>query len=164
MTTVTEPAQAQTNVRQFRDDRQKLKIKIKSLAAEARMIRLEEQKCCLRDRKRRELRRDPCWGNVREEMRYHRIFSVRREASAAQLAYAFLRGKSLSQVEPRVLDEQEQKLVLTRARDLVWKYGVRLRQYADVAQEGEPTWELDRGEALLLLEDEFNRWAAIPSA
>lgn len=63
-----------------------LKVKIKSLAAESKIIRAEEKK----SRK-----------TLREELYHHRTRDVRRESRAAQLAYAYLRGKSLKDTEGR---------------------------------------------------------------
>jgi len=61
-----------------------LKIKIKSLAAEAVIIRQEERKTS---------------GDTRTSLHLHRTFDVRREARASLLAYAFLRSKPLDIVE-----------------------------------------------------------------
>ncbi len=61
-----------------------LKIKTKHLAAEARIIRFEEQKS------------DPdtrCW------LQQHRIKDLRPEARATNIAYAFALGRKLDQVE-----------------------------------------------------------------
>jgi hypothetical protein len=63
-----------------------LKIKIMSLAAEARIIRNEERK----------------WRGdhpVRFGLREHRVTVVRDEARVAQLAYGFVRGRSYAQLE-----------------------------------------------------------------
>lgn len=65
-----------------------LKIKIKSLAAEARIIRLEEG-------------RFPGHHPTREGLHNHRVNDVRKETRAALLAYAYLRGRSFKQVEPK---------------------------------------------------------------
>ncbi len=66
-----------------------LRVKIKSLAAEARIIRTEEQ------RFPRGWRNNPTYFGLRN----HRTFDVRREARAALLAYAYLRGRLYSSVE-----------------------------------------------------------------
>ncbi len=63
-----------------------LKVKIKSLAVEAQIIRREERKA--RDHQ------------TREELHSHRVNDVRHEARCSLLAYAFLRGKSKVSVEP----------------------------------------------------------------
>ncbi len=69
-----------------------LKVKIKSLAAEARIIRTEE---------RRALSGRKPDGRLYGELRDHRRRDVRKEQRASLLAYAFLRGKPLSACEPK---------------------------------------------------------------
>jgi hypothetical protein len=64
-----------------------LKVKIKSLAAEARIIRLEEKRSN---------------GRLRWELWQHRVEVVRKEARLSQLAYGFLRGKQYEQIERKV--------------------------------------------------------------
>ena len=63
-----------------------LKMKICSLAAEARIIRKEELKW----------RGD---SEVRTSLRKHRTRIVRREARCSQLAYGFVRGRRYAQLE-----------------------------------------------------------------
>ena len=63
-----------------------LKIKIKSLAAEASIIRSEEER----------LR-----GRARAELVEHRCKEVRTAARHAQLAYGFLRGRPYHAIESR---------------------------------------------------------------
>lgn len=62
----------------------KAKVNVKSLAAEARIIRQEELRTS---------------GEVRRQMYLHRVGHVRGEARAAQLAYGFLRGRLRSRLE-----------------------------------------------------------------
>ena len=80
-----------------------LKVKIKSLAAEATIIRKEENKAKgsfrylknktgMEDEYRREQAK---WFGLYS----HRTQDVRKEARASQLAYAYIRGKSFSDVE-----------------------------------------------------------------
>lgn len=64
----------------------KLRVNIKSLAAEARMIRKEESKCGLQ---------------YMLYLRVHRTGRVREEARYANLALAFVRGRKYSQVEAK---------------------------------------------------------------
>ncbi len=64
---------------------QHLKVKIKSLAAEAVIIRSEESKT-----------KDPY---ARSLLREHRITVVRDEQRYSLLAYGYLRGKTLAEVE-----------------------------------------------------------------
>lgn len=65
-----------------------LKVKIKSLAEEARIIRLEEH--------RAKSKKDTFLLNG---LKQHRIGIVRYEARHSQLAYAYLRGRQYHQVE-----------------------------------------------------------------
>lgn len=67
------------------DRREMLRVKLKSLAEEARIIRREERRT---------------WGQLREELHLHRVRDVRTEARATHLAYGFLRGRTLEQMEP----------------------------------------------------------------
>ena len=84
-----------------------LKIKVMSLAAEARIIRKEEKKW-------------PGPSGVRTGLRLHRINDVRSEARAALLAYGFIRGRRYA-----VLENQGTKGVpLRRVATLAARYGV----------------------------------------
>lgn len=77
-----------------------LKVKIKSLTDEARIIRHEETKALCRSlppEMRTKYRDLDLYG----ELRQHRVWDVRREQRASLLAYAFLRGKTLSACEPK---------------------------------------------------------------
>ena len=85
-----------------------LKVKIKSLAAEAVIIRREERKLCDR-------RPDTLWSRLN----FHRRYDVRREARAAAIAYGFLRGRALTQIENKSHDAPDWK----RIEALVKKYG-----------------------------------------
>lgn len=82
-----------------------LKIKIKSLAAEARIIRVEERKARLPD--------------TRAGLHHHRVIDVRRESRVAHLAYGFLRGRSYRALEPKCYEEPNWMRVV----QLVGKYG-----------------------------------------
>lgn len=62
-----------------------LKIKIKSLAKEAGIIRAEERKLA---------------GERRNTIHQHRVIDVRREQRATLLAYGYLRSRSYRQIEP----------------------------------------------------------------
>ncbi len=93
-----------------------LKVKIKSLAEEARIIRLEELRACGRRKapaRRRDMGRgfvelDPAYlvfvgrdDVLRESLHRHRIDVVRAEQRVSLLAYAFLRGKARAACEPK---------------------------------------------------------------
>lgn len=69
----------------MKDRRRFLKVKLKTLAAEARIIRREEQRT-----------HDPA---LREALYLHRILKVRRAARNTHLAYGYLRGRSYTQLE-----------------------------------------------------------------
>ncbi len=66
-----------------------LKVKVKSLAAEVRIIRREE-------------RRNP---ELRGDLARHRRDVVRKEARHSLLAYGYLRGRKLSAMEPKAHTE-----------------------------------------------------------
>lgn len=83
-----------------------LKVKIKSLSAEARIIRLEE-------------RRAGEDTDLRCRLHEHRVGAVRTEQRLSLLAYAFLRGKPLSAVEPKRAAEPDWQ----RVGQLVAKFG-----------------------------------------
>jgi hypothetical protein len=94
-----------------------LKIKIKSLAAEAAIIRQEELK----------------WhgtSSARFNLHQHRVIDVRRESRAAQLAYGFLRGRAYRVMEAKAYDVPDwakvQKIVerfcLGDKRDAIQKF------------------------------------------
>lgn len=69
------------------DKRKFLKIKLKSLMAESKIIRKEEGRT-----------RDPF---LREEMHRHRVLDLRVETRATHLAYAMLRGVPYNRIENR---------------------------------------------------------------
>jgi hypothetical protein len=96
-----------------------LKVKIKSLTAEARIIRVEE------GRSR---------GDLRAALRAHRQWDVRREQRATQLAYGYLRGRARRQVEPSALSEPD----WDRVTAMVKKYaGARMKPGDAVALDFE---------------------------
>lgn len=92
-----------------------LKIKIKSLAAEARIIRFEERRSA---------------GDVRAGLHQHRVLDVRREQRAALLAYGYLRKRSYRRIE----SASSARPATQRIVDLVRKYGP-LAERQQVADE-----------------------------
>lgn len=114
-----------------------LKVKVKSLAAEARIIRLEEHRA-----KGRRVATDakgsdkgdsrPLFGfkgrhdAKRESLHRHRVRDVRSEARAALLAYAFIRGREYATVERPAADNPPD---LKRVRQLVEKFGSPIGGY-----------------------------------
>jgi hypothetical protein len=89
-----------------------LKVKIMSLAAEARIIRHEERRAWDNHAARKRLRSSnaPCRHKVGDrilylELKAHRRGVVRDEARASLLAYGFLRGRAYRQLERKTHDE-----------------------------------------------------------
>ncbi len=112
-----------------------LKVKIKSLAEEARIIRREELRALgwrLSPTKRKDMgkgyvQRNPNYYVIKyrdaalhEELRNHRVGDVRREQRVSLLAYAFLRNKTLAACEPHHISQQ---IDWTRVLSLVLKFG-----------------------------------------
>src|SRR3990172_8779960 len=109
-----------------------LKIKVKSLAAEAKFIRKEERECKtlkvevpVKDRDGNVLRMKTIRKlKVRKvemfnALRNHRVGVVRSEARNTLIAYAFVRGKNYSTVAPK-----DKRLVdVDSVRRMVKKYG-----------------------------------------
>ncbi len=98
------------------DRREMLRVKLKSLAAEARIIRREEQ------RQRFDRRgRARAFGPLAAELRWHRVSTVREEARLTHIAYAMVRGRDPESVEPNGpgLAEEQWK----RVRAMWAKYG-----------------------------------------
>ncbi len=92
-----------------------LKIKVVSLADEARRIRSEEK-------------RWPGGSQERTSLYLHRIQDVRREARSALLAYGYLRGRAYKRLENKCITPPDWK----RVAQLVKKYGE--------GQEFMPSW------------------------
>lgn len=88
----------------------KLRVKIKSLAEEARIIRHEERK----------LQREGCSDWAIGSVHAHRVCNVRRESRATQWAYAFMRGVPYRAVERTAyLDRYERAYLTKRMREIV---------------------------------------------
>ena len=104
-----------------------LKIKSKSLAVEAQIIRHEEKKVNRPE--------------VRCSLHHHRTIDVRDEARATFLARAFIQGRAYSTVESKVIDRSKlYSKVLPRVLAMVAKYSskvpyetIKLWTLADVA-------------------------------
>lgn len=96
--TATEPQPSVSAV--VRDRRRELRVKIKSLAQEARIIRMEERRC--RDSLTRTVGHDDqraALASAFASLRAHRVADVRRESRYSLLAYAMIRGRPLRQAE-----------------------------------------------------------------
>lgn len=89
-----------------------LKIKIKSLAEEAKIIRSEEKK--FKGRPEGSVGRQIFWG-----LREHRTVDVRDESRAACLAYGFLRGRAYHRLEAKCYHAPN----WNRVEALALKYG-----------------------------------------
>jgi hypothetical protein len=101
------------------DRREMLRIKIKSLMAEARIIRHDEKKTS---------------GQLRNEMHLHRVIDLRRASRNACLAYAIIRGVDPARVEPIRYTEPD----WAEVERMVHKYGsVDFRKWT----HGEPVVE-----------------------
>ena len=124
-----------------------LKIKIKSLASEARMIRLEERKVkgYIRYRNRNVSSKeqpskiDGRLRTLREGLHYHRIFDVRRESRSSCVAYGFLRGRDYGQIEQKCYSlpdwQKVQQIVLSFALDDQRVVKQRFANWIDGAEE-----------------------------
>lgn len=100
------------------DRREMLRVKSKSLAEEARIIRREELRT---------------HGALRDELHQHRVRELRFEARATHLAYGFIKGRTLEQMEPKRyvgdwpkwMIEMSDKALFDRVRVMIKKYGPR---------------------------------------
>jgi hypothetical protein len=97
-----------------------LKIKILSLAAEARIIREQEQRLC-RIARRLRLKQKPTTNIelAHDSIRDHRKFDIRNEQRATLIAYGFLRGRDYKAIEIKADTSPDWE----RAKALALKYG-----------------------------------------
>src|SRR5687768_14001378 len=92
-----------------------LKVKIKSLAAEARIIKAEEAKFRFSLKgEASSMAREVFWG-----LRHHRLFDVRTECRHAHLAYGYIKRRQYKQLEAKC----EIAPNAQRIAELVQKYG-----------------------------------------
>jgi hypothetical protein len=107
-----------------------LNVKVRSLAAEARIIRNREKS--IRRKWRRNVERTDEQKNDLhrryESLRRHRVLELRPEARATQLAIGFLKGRSYASMEPTAKSSPK----WDRVNRLVSKYD-RTRQFDYVA-------------------------------
>lgn len=87
------------------DRREMLKVKVNSLAAEARIIRALEKKAK---------------GVIQAELHSHRVHEVRREARHAHLAYGILKGRTIEQMEPTAKSKPD----MEKVDRMLKKYGL----------------------------------------
>lgn len=98
-----------------------LRVKIKSLAAEATIIRREERRAKLLWQKYQ----NPTFFSLQG----HRRCEVRPEARAALLAYGFLRGRTYHQIENKCHEPPNWH----RVTELVRKYGTLSKEQSAIA-------------------------------
>lgn len=94
------------------DERAYLKVKIKSLAAEAKIIRKETKRAKL--------------ISIKNGLYRHRIDVVRVEARHTHLAYGFLRGKTYQQIEHNAQEAPN----WPKVRKMIEKYGTHLAPWS----------------------------------
>lgn len=97
------------------DRREMLRVKLKSLAEEARIIRKEEQRT---------------FGQLQNELHLHRVKELRFEARATHVAYGLIKGRTLAQIEPirykgwpTYAAEAADKKLFERVAAMIKKYG-----------------------------------------
>lgn len=110
--------------------RNKIRVKIKSLAEESKIIRKEEKIA----------------KSGRSSLREHRVGIVRYEARHAQLAYAFLLGRPYEMVEQNARIEPD----INRLVSLVSKYG-------NVFTRNGAVW-ITNGDTGSILADAISKW------
>lgn len=86
------------------DRREMLRVKVKTLAIEARVIRREEGRTN---------------GVLQYELHNHRVNELRREARSAHIAYGLIKGRAMKQIENKASTPPDQK----RVEALIKKYG-----------------------------------------
>ena len=97
--------------------REELRVKVRSLAEEARIIRHEERRAL--GKERWASRHGKSSDGTYARLRGHRVHVVRPEARATQLAVAYLRGKPYAEVEGPTSSTPD----WSRVGRLVLKYG-----------------------------------------
>jgi len=88
------------------DQREMLKVKVKSLAEEARIIRKEERKT---------------FGRLRNLLQKHRRGTVRQEARSSFVAYGLVKGLEYRRIENKTKTEPDWKVV----ERMYMRYGPR---------------------------------------
>jgi hypothetical protein len=112
-----------------------LKVKIKSLTAEAAIIRMEERKVLARRKFNIEL-----WISLQS----HRRHDVRAEQRSALLAYGFFRGRPYAVLERPSKDNPPD---WPRVCQLVAKFGAFMSPKPDVLRASVEAWS--RGESVV---------------
>lgn len=122
----------------MRDRRTQLKIKIKSLAEEAKMIKKEEKK------------KHPSF--MLSELNQHRIFVVKKAIRESLIAYGFIRNREYSAIESNPQTPPDWKEV----ERLVSKYGKA--EYYDGEDNGKDLFAFNDK-----LIDKFRLWSGRPT-
>ena len=115
------------------DRRRELRVKIKSLAEEARIIRREERRC--RDSMSRTVGHEEQVASLAASfasLRAHRTDDVRRESRYSLLAYALIRGRPLRLTEPK---SDAAKIDRKKLASVVQRFGPGLNHWTRM---GEP--------------------------
>jgi len=115
----------------------KLKIKAKSLAEEARIIRKEEKKLKEIPFHKRSKVIKYNWGHYTvchlSTIQWHRRWDVRNEARATQLAIAYIKGKNYLQVEKNTKSPDLLRYhIVPRILAMVKKYGEKETTREDI--------------------------------
>jgi hypothetical protein len=86
------------------DRREMLRIKLKTLVAEAHIIRKEEKRT---------------WGQLRNDLHRHRVLTVRKEARDTHLAYGLIRGRTKDRIEAAAKSEPN----WTNVHNMLMRFG-----------------------------------------
>jgi hypothetical protein len=116
-----------------------LKIKIMSLAAEARIIRAEERKWPRERDFPLEQRQEPgtkARWSTRAGLAGHRRVAVRSEARYALIAYGYLRGMAYRRIEPGCHDAP----ALHRILDIVCRFSCVHRKEREATRQQLMAW------------------------
>jgi len=85
-----------------------LKVKVLSLAEEAKIIRrLEKRRLKYARKDKKEHKNSDLNYQIYFGLRSHRIFNVRNEARAAHLAYGYLKGLNFQQMEQKTYSNNQ---------------------------------------------------------
>jgi len=120
------------------DQRLYLKVKVKSLAAEAKIIRKEEKRCKN--------------SSLRNGLYRHRIDVVRYESRHTNLAYGFLRGRTYSQIESGAKKPPD----WAKVRKMVEKYGMPIISWT--SEDGYAAYEKRQQESKKQLAETLKRF------
>jgi hypothetical protein len=126
-----------------------LRVKVKSLAAEAKIIRKEEKRVKSQ--------------SIRESLYRHRIDVVRYEARHTNIAYGFLRGRTYAEIEnkPRTAPNWD------KIRRMIEKYGSHCAPWSYNVEQTLTAYETRFAEAKKHLADtlkRFDEWTKVPAA